>query len=220
MVAKSIKLMAGIFLLPLLVSGCASNGVSQSKDSPSPSKKVSESPQPKLSPLFGLNYSGEILLAKDELDREFLTFALNSCKKAQTYGFIITDSDATTYFRPSTNLTSQDWPFEEVSVVDGKGGEGIYNNYWPALLAPCDLEIQAQRVEADAVSLEHKVTSEGNGKYTWSQHNGGNSLDPITYQVINGLITNYGREVSANQVQVEYGPLSDEQQKLFEQVSQ
>lgn len=217
---KSIKLMVGIFLLPLLVTGCASNTGSQSIDSPSPRTSVSESAKPKLSPLFGLNYSGEILLAKDNLEREFFTIALNSCKKAQTYGFIITDSDATTYFRPSTNLTSQDWPFEEVSVVDGKVGEGIYYNYWPALLAPCDLEIQARRVEADAVLLEHKVTSEGNGKYTWSQHNGGYSLDPMTYQVINGLITNYGREVSADQVQVEYGPLSDEQQKLFERVSQ
>ena len=216
---KPIKFVAGIILLPLLASACSSNSLSEPKDSQSPSTSVSESPQPKLSPMFGLNYSGEILLAKNDLEREFLTFALNSCKKAQTDGFIITDSEGTSYFRPSLDVSAQDWPFEEVSVVDGKVGEGIYYNELPALLAPCDLEIQAQREEADAPLLEHKVRSEGNGKYTWSQHNGGYSLEPMTYLVVNDLITSYGREVSADQVKVAYGPLTDDQQTLFDQVS-
>jgi hypothetical protein len=217
---KAFKTIAGVLLLAILVSGCASNTDNRKSSSPSPSNSESQSAAPKVSPTFALNYSGDILLAKNDLEREFLTIALKSCLKAQTDGFIITDSQATTYFRPATAGLWPDWQFDEVSVIDGKASQGIFYDYGPAFLDPCNLEIQAQRVEANAVVLEHKVTSETANEYIWSQHQGGYSLESMTYQVADGLITGYWRTDNSDHVQVGYGPLTEDQVKLFDQVSQ
>ncbi|MEI7419667.1 MAG: hypothetical protein WCK24_02270, partial [Actinomycetes bacterium] len=162
-------------------------------------------------------YGSKILLAKDDLELEFLTIALASCKKAQTDGLIITDSENTTYFRPTEKDEFTDWAFDQVTVDKGKATPGKFYNYLPSFFDPCDLEIQAHRAEPDAPVLEHKVDKMADNSYAWSQHHGGYSLEETVYQITDGLITRYGRYNNLSVI-VSYGPLSAEQLAFFDKV--
>jgi len=202
----------------LLVSGCSSGAKKdEASSSPDPSSSPTETETQK--PLFppGLDYESKILLAKDDLELEFLTIALASCKKAQTDGLIITDSENTTYFRPTEKDEFTDWPFDQVTVEKGKASAGKFYNYLPSFFDPCDLEIEAHRAEPDAPVLEHKVDKMADNSYAWLQHHGGASLEENVYQITNGIITRYGRYNNMDTV-VSYGPLSAEQQAFFDKV--
>ncbi|CAB4689635.1 MAG: hypothetical protein F2662_03810 [Actinobacteria bacterium] len=207
-----------LLLSTLLVTGCSNSPSNQqSRKTPEPSSTETEDQKP-LYPL-GLDYGGKILLAKDDLELEFLTIAIASCKKAQTDGLIITDSENTTYFRPKANDENSDWPFDQVTVDKGKVTEGKFNIYLPAFFDPCDLEIQAHRAEAEAPVLEHKVERWATNSYGWSQHHFGAVLEEIVYQVSNGLITRYGAYNDLNEV-VSYGPFTPEQSAYFDRVNE
>ncbi|MEI7420215.1 MAG: hypothetical protein WCK24_05065, partial [Actinomycetes bacterium] len=105
-----------LLLGALLVSACSSGSKNDdASTSPDPSSSPADTESQK--PIFpsGLDYGSKILLAKDDLELEFLTIALASCKKAQTDGLIITDSENTTYFRPTEKDEFTDWPFDQVT---------------------------------------------------------------------------------------------------------
>jgi hypothetical protein len=210
---------ATLFLLgALLVSGCSSGAKkAQSSNPPDPSNSPTDTESQKPPFPSGLDYGSKILLAKDDLELEFLTIALASCKKAQTDGLIITDNENTTYFRPTEKSESTDWPFDQVTVEKGKASSGKFYNYLPSFFDPCDLEIQAHRAEPDAPVLEHKVDKMADNSYAWLQHHGGNSLEETVYQVTDGLITRYGRYNNLS-VLVSYGPLNAEQLAFFDKV--
>ena len=207
-----------LLLSALLVTGCSNSPSNQqSGKTPEPSSTETEDQKP-LYPL-GLDYGSKILLAKDDLELEFLTIAIASCKKAQTDGLIITDSENTTYFRPKANDENTDWPFDQVTVDKGKATEGKFNNYLPSFFDPCDLEIQAHRAEAEAPVLEHKVERCADNSYSWSQHHGGYHMDETVYQVSNGLIVRYGPYNNLDTV-VSYGPFTPEQSAYFDKVNE
>ncbi len=207
-----------LLLGALLVTGCSSSPSNeQAGKTPEPSTTETEDQKP-MYPL-GLDYGSKILLAKDDLDLEFLTIAIASCKKAQTDGLIITDSENTTYFRPKANDENSDWPFDQVTVDKGKVTEGKFNIYLPAFFDPCDLEIQAHRAEAGEPVLEHKVERWADNSYGWSQHHFGASLEEVVYQVSNGLITRYGGYNNMDSV-VGYGPFTPEQDAYFDKVNE
>ena len=207
-----------LLLGALLVTGCSSSPSNKKAGkTPEPSSTETEDQKP-MYPL-GLDYGSKILLAKDDLELEFLTIAIASCKKAQTDALIITDSESTTYFRPKANDENSDWPIDQVTVEKGKASAGKFNNYLPAFFDPCDLEIQAHRAEAEAPVLEHKVERWATNSYGWSQHHFGSSLEEIVYQVSNGLVTRYGAYNNLNSV-VGYGPFTPEQDAYFDKVSE
>jgi hypothetical protein len=219
--SKSTKTLLLLALSATALTGCSSGGISQHEiKSPDPSSSSKESGNPETKFPVGLDYSQKIVLANDELGVEFLTIALNSCKKAQTDGFIVKDVEAKdeSYFIPSADGPWEDWPFQQVTVANGKVSMGKYFNYSPTLLSPCDLEIQARRVEPGAVLLEHKVRRISDTSYTWAQHNGGNNLDEVTFNVKNGLIVGYNTEDW--HTNISYGPLTKAQLALFDEVTQ
>jgi len=201
-------------LLTSLLSGCSSNSDTPNAQDPTPSQ--SESSSNKVIPSevkLSLDYDAEIQLANDELEREFLTIALASCREAQTNGFVLTYEEGVSYFRPASTGIFPDWPFDEISVKDGVTGPAFFNNYAPAIFSPCDLEAAARSGNVDPEYLEHSVQLWASNSYGWSQHNGGANLDEIVYQVTDGLITRYGPYNNMSNV-VTYG-LSDEQLALF-----
>jgi len=219
----------GVLSLSLLLTGCSSgtqestaktSASPNSTDTELPSDTPEESESPQTTSPKGLDYTQPIKLAKNDLELEFLNIAFDSCEKAQRDGLIVTSSKDKTYFRP---IESDDfpnwpyWPFEQVTVTDGKVGAGIYVNYLPSFFEPCDLEIQARLVEPDAAVLEHEVDRWANNSYGWKQHHGGQALDETVYQVTDGLITRYGRYNNLDTV-ISYGPFTAEEQALFDEV--
>lgn len=209
-----------LFLLgALLLSGCSSGEKKdQSSSSPnrSSSPKDTESEKPIVIPK--LDYNAKIVLAKDALELEFLTIALDSCQRAQEDGFSITSGDSVSYFRPAAEGIFPYWPFDEVTVKDGVVGPGAHQNYYPSLLEPCDLELSGRLHQIDDVALEHKVDKLADNSYSWSQHHGGYDMDETVYQVSNGLITRYGAYNNLDTV-VSYGPFTPEQAAYFDKVN-
>ena len=209
-------------LVTALLTGCSSNTEtpqaqdptpSQSESSakgPAPSESASSVPEVKLT----LDYDAEIELANNELELEFLTIALASCKKAQQEGFVLSYDEGESYFRPAQTGIFLDWPFDEVTVKDGKTGPAFFNNYPPAIFNPCSLEGAARSGQAGLAYLEHSVQLWASNSYGWSQHNGGANVDEIVYQVTDGLITRYGPYNNMSNV-VTYGPLNQAQLELF-----
>ena len=221
----------GLSLVGLL-SGCAgSDGDSLKKQSPSPTQTPIESETPIETPnpevteeeyqeaFPRMDYDAEILLAKNELEHEFLTIALNSCKKAQDDGFVVDSTQGQSLFRSAERGIFPEWPFEQVSIRDGKTGYGsnvIYYNYPPSLFDPCSLERQARFANVEPVGIEHKVTKLASNSYAWFQHHGGASLEKTVYQVKDGLISAYGPDDKVATT-VTYGPLTAEQNALLDQ---
>jgi hypothetical protein len=218
---SSVTVIAGILLLSAL-TGCTntSEEVSQ-KMSPSPSETSTPTPtEDEAQPLTSvLDYTQPIVLAKDDLELEFLTIAVNSCKKAQTHGFVAKTSSGESYFRPTETGRFPNWPFLEVSVISGNtvvGDSTLFSNYWPANLNPCDLEAAARSRLLEESYWEHKVRKIDDNTYGWAQHGGGANLDEIIYEVQDGLVSAYG----ANEpyaAEITYGPLSDYQNSLLDQ---
>jgi len=214
---------AAAVLLTSLLSGCSNNSETPNAQDPTPSQTEtssnnptpSESESPSSEVTLSLDYDAEIKLADSELEREFLTIALASCKEAQTKGFVLTHQEGISYFRPASTGTFPFWPFDEVLVKDGQAGDAFYKNYPPDFFSPCGLEAAARNENADPAYLEHKVQVWASNSYGWSQHNGGASLDEIVFQVTDGLITRYGPYNNMSNV-VSYG-LSDEELRFFDQ---
>ena len=210
-------------LLTSLLSGCSSNSATSKAQDPTPSQTQtsSENPIPSESEssssevTLSLDYDAEIKLADSELEREFLTIALASCKEAQTNGFVLTHEEGSSYFRPASTGIFPVWPFDEVLVKDGVTGPAFFNNYPPAIFSPCALEAVARSGNADPEYLEHSVQLWASNSYGWSQHNGGASLDEIVFQVTDGLITRFGPYNNMSNI-VSYG-LSDEELRFFDQ---
>ena len=214
--------LAAAVLFTSLLSGCSSNTETSNAQDPTPSQSESSNKEPAPSESentvpevkLSLDYDAEITLANNELEREFLAIALASCKKAQQDGFILSYDEGESYFRPSQTGTFPFWPFDEVTVKDGKTGPAFFNNYPPAIFSPCSLEAAARSGNVDSEYLEHSVQRWASNSYGWSQHNGGANLDEIVYQVKDGLITRYGPYNNMSNV-VTYGPLSQDQLELF-----
>jgi hypothetical protein len=225
MFAKSSATIAGILLLGALTGCSGPNDEASKKMSPSPSATETPSPTPTQNdaePLESvLDYSQPIVLAKDDLEMEFLTIAVNSCKKAQTYGFVAKTIEGESIFRPALEGNWPDWPFDQVSVVDGKSSvpsqiQDLFYLYWPSFLNPCYLEAAARNREPDDVYLEHKLIKIDEGTYSWAQHNGGANLDEVIFEVSGDLISGY-EAVEGYPVEITYGPLTDEQISLLDQ---
>ena len=221
-VKSSVTAIAGILLLSALTGCTNTNNEVSEKMSPSPSETSTPTPtEDEAQPLTSvLDYTQPIVLAKDDLELEFLTIAVNSCKKAQTYGFVAKTSQGESIFRPSPEGIWPFWPFEQVSIIDGKPVSGqfdvLFFNGWPSLLDPCDLEAAARSRDPEDVFLEHKVVKIDDNTYSWSQHHGGHTLDDTIFEVKEGLISAYG----ANEpyaTEITYGPLTDEQISLLDQ---
>lgn len=220
----------GLSLVGLL-SGCAgSDDEALKKQSPSPTQTPVESETPiessnpevteeEYQEAFPrMDYDAEILLVKNELELEFLTIALNSCKKAQDDGLVVDSPQGQSLFRSAERGNFPEWPFEQVSIRDGKTGYGsnvIYFNYPPSLFDPCSLERQARFPNVEAVGIEHKVTKLADNFYGWFQHQGGASLEKTVYQVKDGLIAAYGADEKVD-TKVTYGPLTAEQNALLD----
>jgi hypothetical protein len=203
---KTFKITCATIALSLLLTGCAPLDGAQNTGN----SKISGSPMP----TTALNYHGELLLGKTHVDREFLQEALSSCKHAQTDGFILSYDEGISIFRPAATGIFPDWPFDEVSVVNGQAGGAFFNNDLPAFFSACNLELMAQRVEAGSPLLEYKVVRNSSDSYTWYQHSGGNDMTGITYEFIAGQISSY--EVNGSKFTVSYGPITEDQQKLFD----
>jgi hypothetical protein len=202
---KSFRVVSSTIVVAILLTGCAQNDTKQNTSN----SKISATPMP----TTALNYDGELLLANTDVEREFLTQAIASCKRAQTDGFVLTYPEGQSIFKPAATGKFPDWPFDEVSIVDGKAQGAFFNNDLPAFFSPCNLEVMAQRTEAGAPLLEHKIVRNSSNSYTWYQHNGGNELDGVTYEFTDGLISGY--EVNGAKSTVNYGPLTEEQLNLF-----
>ena len=219
MIGKIITATLAISVWIPFLTGCAN---SSSTTKPTREASVSEEPREsaKPKPIFtpGLDYKGEILLDKNDLEKEFLSIALASCEKAQIDGFVSQQGEVRAIFKPSDESHWPDWPFEVVTVTAGKANVSPSYDYIPGLLVPCDLEIQAHRVEATAVLLEHKVTKEDATTYVWAQHNGGENLDEMKYTTANGLISGWGNGDYLHEVT--YGPLQEEDLARFYAVTE
>lgn len=203
---KTFRVTCATISLSLSLTGCAPLDGEQNTSN----SKISGTPMP----TTALNYDGELLLGKTHIDKEFLAESLSSCKLAQTDGFILSYAEGISIFRPAATGIFPDWPFDEVSIVNGKAGGAYFNNDLPALFSPCNLELQAQRVDDDSPLLDYKVVRNSSDSYTWYQHGGGNDMSGTTYEFTNGLISSY--EVSGFKFTVSYGPITEDQQKLFE----
>ena len=218
---SSVSAIAGILLLSAL-TGCTNTNDEVSEKMPaSPSETTTptpteEEPQPLTSVL---DYTQPIVLAKDDLELEFLTIAVNSCKKAQTHGFVAKISSGESYSRPTETGNFANWPFLEVSVSSGNtvvGDSTLFSNYWPSNLNPCELEAAARSRQLEESYWEHEVRKIDENTYGWAQHGGGANLNEIIYEVQDGLISGYG----ANEpyaTEITYGPLSDYQNSLLDQ---
>jgi hypothetical protein len=215
---SSAATIAGILLLGALTGCSGPNDEATKKMSPSPSATETPSPTPTedvAEPLESvLDYSQPIVLAKDDLEMEFLTIALASCEKAQQDGFMLSHEEGDSYFRPASTGIFPEWPFDEVFVRDGEAGPAYFRNYPPSMFSPCSLEAAARGKNVDPEYLEHAVQLWASNSYGWSQHNGGANLDEIVFQVTDGLITRFGPYNNMSKV-VTYGPLSQEQLALF-----
>lgn len=223
----SITAIATLIIVGLL-SGCAtSNNQAEIEMAPSPTATESEKPAntdteiPTYTPR--LDYTKDIVLAKNETELEFLTIALASCQKAQTDGFVAKTSEGESIFRADVEGLWPFWPFDQVSIVDGKTVFGetevLFNMYWPSLFDPCDLEASARSRDPDDVYLEHKLTKVDENTYIWAQHQGGANLNEMTYEVTDGLITGYARD-ETYATQISYGPLTESQIALLDQAEQ
>jgi hypothetical protein len=211
-----------LLLSTLLVTGCSSGAKKdQSSSSPDPSNSPTDTESQKPIVIPKLDYNDKIVLAKDALELEFLTIALDSCEKAQKDGFSVTSGYSVSYFRPAAEGIFPYWPFDEVTVKNGVVGPGAYQNYYPSLLDPCDLELGGRlwSRQIDDVGLEHKVDKLADNSYSWSQHHGGYHMDETVYQVSNGLITRYGPYNNMDAV-VGYGPFTPEQSAYFDKVNE
>jgi hypothetical protein len=223
---SSIAAMAGLALVGLL-SGCAgSNDQASETMSPTPTVTETETPTPTETEPEDfvyeprLDYTKDIVLAKNDLELEFLTIALASCEKAQTDGFIAKTSEGESIFRADVDGVWPFWPFDQVSIIDGKTVSGetevLFLNSWPAIFHPCDLEASARTRDPDDVYLEHKVRKIDANTFGWSQHQGGASLNETIFIVSDGLISGYAPdEVYA--AEISYGPLSVEQIALLDE---
>jgi hypothetical protein len=220
----------GLSLLGLL-SGCAgADDQASKKMSPSPSPTVTETDHPTPTetdidnPAYEprLDYTEDIVLAKNDVELEFLTISLASCEKAQTDGFIAETAEGESIFRSDTKSGWPFWPFAQVSIIDGKPvfgeNEVLFNIYWPAVFDPCDLEAAARTREPEDVYLEHKVTKINDNSYKWAQHKGGANLDELIYEVTDGLISGYAPN-KTYATKISYGPLTATQIALLDQAA-
>jgi hypothetical protein len=235
MLTKStVAIISGIAVIGLL-SGCASSSDQSSKKmSPSPTVTETETPapsetdtptpietdNPEYKPV--LDYTQDIVLAKNDLELEFLTIALASCERAQQDGFITSEPSGESIFRPDVTGMWPDWPFDQVSIIDGKPGFGeyddIYRDYPPGLFYPCSLEAAARYpgIDPEDVALEHKVRKISDDYYVWAQHQYGANLEETGYKVQDGLITGIGKDKKVT-VKISYGPLTEKQIALLDQ---
>ena len=209
-----------VALATLLLSSCSSGSTTDQgikTESPKASPSTSETTSKK--PATFIDYDADIVLAKDQIELEFLRIALASCKKAQEDGFIVKDYDGdVSYFLPAAEGLWPYWPFDEVTVSDGQIAFAKYFNYPPSLFDPCDLEREARHRQAEDVGIEHKLVRIDENTYAWSQHQGGYSLEKTTYQIKNGLISGYfAEDWSAG---ISYGPLTSKQLELFTEYEQ
>ena len=208
-----------LFLLgAVLVSGCSTAAKkTEASSSPDPSSSPTESESEKPIVIPKIDYNDKIVLANNALELEFLTIALASCEKAQKDGFSVTSGDRVSYFRPAEEGIFPYWPFDEVTVKNGVAGPAAYQNYFPGLLSPCDLELEARlwSDQIDAVALEHKVVLNSDGTYSWFEHYGGYSLEETRFKVQDGLVVEY-----AEKTKVGYGPFTAAQKALFDQLNQ
>lgn len=215
---SSVTAIAGVLLLSALTGCTNTNDEVSQKMSPSPTPSETSTPTPtedEAQPLTSvLDYTQPIVLAKDDLELEFLTIALASCEQAQKYGFVLSHEDGDSYFRPASTGIFPEWPFDEVFVKDGEAGPAYFKNYPPSMFSPCSLEAAARGNNADPAYLKHSVQLWASNSYGWSQRNGGSSLDEIVFQVTDGLITRFGPYNNMSKV-VTYGPLTQKQLALF-----
>jgi hypothetical protein len=216
---SSSKITSALTVLTLaafMLGGCASGG---SSHEPVKTQNQSSSPQPSESPspqVPGFDYSAEIVLAKNDLELEFLTIAINSCKRAQLDGFMITDSDGMSYFRPSTTGIFPEWPFDEFRVSNGNPTSPKWTNYPPGIFNPCSLEHQARGRDISQVGFEHKVTKISASQYIWAEHGGGYSLQGTTFDVKDGLIVKDTFGEGELSYSAKYGPFSKSELDLFQ----
>jgi hypothetical protein len=235
MLTKStVAIISGIAVIGLL-SGCASsNEQAEKKMSPSPTVTETETPTPTPTetepeaetetenPPYEprLDYTQDIVLAKNDVELEFLTIALASCQKAQTDGFLAKTAKGESIFRADVKGGWPFWPFDQVSIIDGKPVFGetevLFFMSWPSIFDPCDLEAAARSREPDDVYLEHKVTKINDNSYRWAQHQGGASLEEMIYEVKDGLISGYQRNQTFA-TKISYGPLTEKQIALLDQ---
>jgi hypothetical protein len=206
--------------LSLLVLAIAALGLASCS---SPTASPSTSPSPSVTPTSSPTdtYQSEILLANNDLEEEFLHFALASCEltKTKSLGLYSSDENGSTmtYFRP---VDSENLLFPENQISEGSNGDAIddiYNNYLPSLFDPCLLENQAALADdPNAELLEHTVEKIGTNTYVWSQHHGGANLDKMYYDVTDGLITRYSKvNGSAIMTEVSYTDFSGDLANYF-----
>lgn len=233
MLTKStVAIISGIAVIGLL-SGCASsNDQSEKKMSPSPTLTETETPTPTETepeteteaenPPYEprIDFTLPIVLAKNDVELEFLAIALASCQKAQTDGFVAKTAKGESIFRADVKGNWPFWPFEQVSIIDGKPVFGetevLFFMRWPAIFDPCDLEAAARTRDPEDVYLEHKVTKINDNSYKWAQHQGGANLDEMAYEVKDGLISGYAANKSYA-TKISYGPLTEKQIALLDQ---
>ena len=211
-----------LLLGALLVTGCSSGAKKdQASSSPNPSSSPNDTESEKPIVIPKLDYNAKIVLAKNALELEFLTIALDSCEKAQEDGFSVTSGDSVSYFRPAAEGIFPYWPFDEVTLEKGVIGPDVYTNWYPGLFNPCTKELGARLSSSaiDEVGLEHKVDKLADNSYAWYQHHEGYNLEETVYQVSNGLITRYGAYNDLNEV-VSYGPFTPEQSAYFDRVNE
>lgn len=151
---------------------------------------------------------------------EFLAIALASCQKAQTDGLVAKTVKGESIFRADVKGNWPFWPFEQVSIIDGKPVFGetevLFFMHWPAIFDPCDLEAAARTRDPEDVYLEHKVTKINDNSYKWAQHQGGANLDERVYEVKDGLISGYAANKSYA-TKISYGPFAEKQIELLDQ---
>jgi hypothetical protein len=218
--SKSTKTLLLLALSATALTGCSSGGISQNEvKSPDPSSSPKESGNPEEFNVPKFDYTKKIELAKNDLELEFLTIAINSCKKAETDGFMLTESSGTSYFRPAETGIFPVWTFDEFRVSDGKPTSPRYTNYPPGIFSPCSLEYSARGRNLDDVGLEHKVKKISSNQYIWAEHAGGYSLEETKFEVQDGLIVKetYGEENLG--YSVEYGPFTDAELEVFDLVT-
>jgi len=224
----SVVAVAGLAVIGLL-SGCAGAADQASKKmSPSPTVTETDRPTPTETDIDNpayeprLDYTKDIVLAKNDVELEFLTIALASCEKAQAEGFMAKTAEGESIFRSDVKGGWPFWPFAQVSIIDGKPvfgeNEVLFNMYWPAVFNPCDLEAAARTRDPEDVYLEHKVTKINDNSYKWAQHQGGANLDEMIFEVKDGLISGYAPN-KTYATKISYGPLTDEQIALLDQVA-
>ena len=211
-----------ILLSVVFIAGCspvASTPKHQTSASPTKSNSTASPTEAQRINLESINSMRRGLpnLVKNDLETEFLNIAINSCNKALEDGFVIKNSEGTSYFISSSDSLFDRFKIKEVSLKDGVVGGPKYLDWAPGLFYPCETLIQADVVnpsDDNYVILEHSLKKTNDGEYKWGQHHGSASLDETTYTVgSDGLISGYLDGTWKSEVR--YGPLTETELGYF-----